>query len=80
MAQDDCNCYRSDHTLIFHKHIGYLARYMNHDKGRPNVQKYVARRARGFVAFYAARDIEAGEELRYSYGAQYLEAKGAEPI
>ena len=53
---------------------------MNHEKGVPNVKKFVARQPGGFVSFYAARDIAAGEELRYYYSAQYWKAKGMTPV
>ena len=53
---------------------------MNHATGSPNVSKFVARRPGGFVSFFAARDIAAGEELKFLYSTEYWQAKGAKPI
>jgi hypothetical protein len=44
--------------------------HMNHSRGRANVVRFYHRAARR-VAFFASRDIQAGEELLYDYGRAY---------
>ncbi|KAI8469021.1 MAG: hypothetical protein J3K34DRAFT_522495 [Monoraphidium minutum] len=48
----------------------FHAVHMNHSRGRANVARYY-HRAAGRVAFFASRDIAAGEELLYDYGRAY---------
>jgi len=59
-----------------------LARFMNHAGSKSqkcNIEKRVARKPGGRVYFFAARDIESGEELCFDYGDEYWSAKGVIP-
>ncbi|MBF05511.1 hypothetical protein CL644_02280 [bacterium] len=47
-----------------------IARYMNH-LCEPNVEAEIEA---GEIRFYALRDIQAGEELGYDYGKEYVDA------
>ncbi len=51
-------------TSTFH------AVHMNHSRTRANVRRYYKRSERR-ISFFAARDIEVGEELLYDYGRAY---------
>ena len=56
-----------------------LSRWMNHSRRRMNVIKRKQRFGR-LMHMYAARDIEAGEELCFDYGDSYWTVLGIEPI
>ncbi len=58
-----------DHTTIDGAARSNAARYMNHFC-KPNVEAEIEA---GQINFYALRNIEAGEELGYDYGKEYID-------
>lgn len=56
-----------------------IARWMNHSRRRANV-RWKKQRFGARMHFYAATDINAGDELMFDYGETYWTALGVEPI